>query len=236
MSKYEYTDGETDFEGYLAFENIESKRPCVLIVHAWDGLNSRISAIADDFAQKGLVAFAIDVYGKGKRGKMEEDNSYLMNPFLEDRALLRKRLLVAFKEAKKLSMVIPDKIAVIGYCFGGLCALDLARANPEGLQGAVSIHGRLTPPNLNGAPSKINASLLVLHGWDDPLVTAEDALGFTQEMKQSQADWQLHFYGHATHGFTFDKKDLPTPEIKYNKKAHERSQKAIDDFLEEILI
>lgn len=81
MSKYEYTDGQTDFEGYLAFKNIESKRPCVLIIHAWDGLNSCISGIADDLAQKGLVAFAIDVYGKGKREKTDEDNSYLMQVF-----------------------------------------------------------------------------------------------------------------------------------------------------------
>ena len=236
MSTYEYSDGDTVFEGYLAIDqNQQTKRPCVLIVHAWDGLNDHINSLADDLSKKGFIGFAIDVYGKGKRGKIDGDNSHLMNPLLEDRALLRKRLLAAFTEMQKHPRVIEDKIAIMGYCFGGLCALDLARANPPGLKGAISIHGVLVPPNLGTQP-KIETSILVLHGWADSIVPPQTVLNFTEEMTQAKADWQIHCYGNAKHAFTFVGADIPALGIKYNEKAHRRSERTTDDFLNEILI
>jgi dienelactone hydrolase len=234
MNKYEYSDGETIFEGYLAIPSeAKEKRPCVLIAHAWDGPNDHFNSIADDFSKKGYIAFAIDVYGKGKRGKIDGDNSHLMNPLIENRSLLRKRLMAAFNEIQKHPLVLQNQIAILGHCFGGLCALDLARAAPEGLKGAISIHGLLISPNL-GQQSPIGASILVLHGQEDPMVGNESVMSFSEEMTSAKADWQMHCYGHAKHAFTFVGADIPELGIQYNEKAHKRSLKASDEFLCEI--
>ncbi len=232
--KFEYSDGETVFEGYLVEpENPKGKRPCILVAHAWDGPNDHFNQQADEFTKQGYVAFAIDVYGKGVRGKIDGDNSHLMNPLLGNRALLRKRLLAALAVVQNYPTVIPDKIAIIGHCFGGLCALDLARAVPEGLAAAISVHAPLNPPDLGLQPS-INASLLILHGWEDPIAKAADVLQFTKEMTSAGADWQIHAYGHAKHAFTFVGADIPELGIKYDPKAHRRSTVAIGNFLTEV--
>lgn len=234
MSVYEYSDGKTKFEGYLSLSAQRQKKlPCVMIAHAWDGPNVYFNSLADEMASKGYAAFAIDVYGKGKRGQIDGDNSHLMNPLLQDRGLLRTRLLLALSEIQKHPRVIADKIAILGYCFGGLCALDLARANPKGLVGAISIHGPLTP---TPHPSpRIDSSLLVLHGWEDPVAKPESLVSFAQEMTQAQADWQIHCYGHAQHAFTFVGADIPNLGIKYDEKAHHRAEKARDEFLSALL-
>lgn len=235
MTQFEYTDGETLFEGQLALNgDTTTRRPCVLVAHAWNGPSEPFFRIAEDLSQKGYLGFAIDVYGKGVRGKVDGDNSHLMNPLINNRALLRQRLLAAFQAAQNHPLVIKDKIAILGYCFGGLCALDLARANPSGLQGAISVHGLLEPPHLDSSP-QIKSSVLVLHGWEDPLVPPPSVFAFTQEMTLAGADWQLHAYGHAQHAFTFVGADIPELGIKYNKKAHRRADRAIADFLKEIL-
>jgi dienelactone hydrolase len=235
MSVYKYSDGKTEFEGYLALpQSPNEKRSCIMIAHAWDSPNAFFNNLADEMAKKGYVAFAIDVYGKGNRGKIDGDNSHLMDPLIKDRELLQTRLLLAFNEMRKHPSVMPDRIAILGYCFGGLCALDLARANPEGLRGAVSIHGPLFSP----APpaSKIDSSVLVLHGWEDPVAKPPSVLSFAEEMTQAQADWQIHCYGHAQHAFTFVGANIPELGIKYDQKAHHRAEKARDDFFRAILL
>jgi dienelactone hydrolase len=235
MSAYEYSDGDTLFEGYLAIDQTkQTKRPCVMVAHAWDGPNDHFNSLADTLAKKGFIGFAIDVYGKGKRGKINGDNSHLMNPLWEDRALLRKRLLAAFTEIQQHPLVMHNKIAIIGYCFGGLCALDLARANPPGLKGAISVHGALTPPEIFGTQPKIDASILVLHGWEDPVVPQKSVTSFAEEMTKAEADWQIHCYGNAKHAFTFVGADIPEFGVKYDEKAHLRSEIATNNFLEEI--
>ncbi|NJM10396.1 MAG: dienelactone hydrolase family protein [Bdellovibrionaceae bacterium] len=234
MNNFDYTDGITTFEGHWALNgDTKSIRPCVLVGHAWSGPSEHFNLVAKALSKNGFIGFAIDVYGKGVRGKVDGDNSHLMNPLMEDRALLRKRLLAAFKVAQEHPLVISDKIAILGHCFGGLCALDLARANPPGLKGAVSIHGLLTGANLDTKP-RIDASVLVLHGWEDPMTKPSGVLEFTQEMTVAKADWQLHAYGHAMHAFSFVGADIPELGIRYNEKAHRRSEKSALDFLNEI--
>ena len=235
MSLYEYSDGDTLFEGYLAIDQDQkTKRPCVMVAHAWDGPNDHFNSLAEKLAKKGFLGFAIDVYGKGKRGKIDGDNAHLMNPLIQDRSLLQKRLLAAFNEIQKHPLVVRDKIAIIGYCFGGLCALDLARANPSGLKGSISIHGGLIPPDVLDQHQKIDASILVLHGLEDPIVPQETVLNFIDEMTKYEADFQIHCYGHAKHAFTFVGADIPEFGIKYNAKAHYRSEASIHNFLGEI--
>lgn len=234
MSFFDYSDGETTFEGFMALNGDNyTKRPCVLIGHAWSGPSEHFNSIANTLAKSGFIGFAIDVYGKGVRGAVDGDNSHLMNPLLENRGLLRKRLLAAFSTAQKHPLVEQGKIAVLGHCFGGLCALDLARSNPQGLKGAISIHGLLSNPYLDSKP-KIDSSILVLHGWEDPMVPPSSVLEFSKEMTEAQADWQIHSYGHAMHAFTFVGANIPNLGIKYNEKAHLRSERAVIDFLNEI--
>jgi dienelactone hydrolase len=235
MSTLNYTDGDTTFEGYLALNNDnKTKRPCVLVGHAWSGPSEHFNLIAENLSKNGFIGFAFDVYGQGVRGKVDGDNSHLMNPLMEDRALLRKRLLAAFKITQQHPLIDHNKVAIIGHCFGGLCALDLARANPKGLKGAISVHGLLNSPQLDSHP-KIDASILALHGWEDPFAKPTCVQEFAQEMTLAQADWQLHAYGHARHAFSFVGADIPELGIKYNEKAHQRSEKSALDFLNEIL-
>ena len=148
-SLLEYSDGESLFEGYMAHDSpVSERRPAILVGHAWDGPNERFNQMADEFAKQGFCAFAIDVYGKGVRGRIDGDNSHLMNPLLADRAVLRRRLLAAMRTVQAHRLVAHDRIFMIGHCFGGLCALDLARATPEGLLGVISVHGSLAPPKI----------------------------------------------------------------------------------------
>jgi dienelactone hydrolase len=143
----EYRDGEVLCEGHIALNTLSrAKRPCVLIAHAWDGPNEQIRAKASNLARMGYLGFALDVYGKGVRGGPSDDNTQLMALYIGDRTLLRRHLLAALAAAKLHPFTDPSRIAVIGYCFGGLCALDLARAAPPELRVAVSVHGMLRAP------------------------------------------------------------------------------------------
>ena len=165
---------------------------------------------------------------------IDGDNSGLMNPLLGNRTELRRRLLAAFDFAIAREEVDADRIVILGHCFGGLCALDLARASPQGLRGAIAVHSPLTASDDVGAV-KISASVLVLHGWADPVAPPEAVVSFAAEMTTAGADWQLHAYGHAMHAFTFVGADIPALGIKYDARAHRRSQHAIEHFLAETL-
>jgi dienelactone hydrolase len=161
----DYSDGETVFEGYAAHDaTAKGPRPAVLIGHDWSGQSDATRAVAERIARLGYVGFAVDAYGKGVRGSVTGDSSALMNPLMEDRALLRKRLLAGFEAAKRHKAVDATRIAAIGYCFGGLCVLDLARAVPTNLKGVVSFHGNYKPPGI-GKQEAISAKVLILHGW-----------------------------------------------------------------------
>ena len=117
----DYTDGELTCEAYVAYDESQtSKRPCVLVSHQWSGQSEAERKKAEQLAQLGYVGFAIDIYGKGARGGLLDDNSRLIQPFLDDRAMLRRRIIAALAEAKKHPMVDSDRIGAIGYCFGGL--------------------------------------------------------------------------------------------------------------------
>lgn len=145
----DYTDGQLTFEAYVAHDGAGGgRRPCVLIAHQWAGQSDYERGKADELAGMGCVGIAVDVYGKGVRGGLMDDNSALMAPLLADRALLRRRLLAAVAAARAHPLVDADRVAAIGYCFGGLCALDMARAGAPGLRGVVSFHGVLSPPDL----------------------------------------------------------------------------------------
>ncbi|MFM9863116.1 MAG: dienelactone hydrolase family protein [Micropepsaceae bacterium] len=229
---FEYKDGGTVCEGYIAHEPGQ-KRPCVLVSHAWSGMSDHEKHTAEELAQTGYVGFAIDNYGKGVRGDPQGDNSALMGPWLDDRAKLKARLMAAVAAAKAHPSVDPNRIAMIGYCFGGLCALDVARSGTSEVRGVVSLHGIFMPPNL-GPQAPIKAKVLVLHGWEDPMATPDAVLGLAKEMTAAKADWQVHAYGHAMHAFTHEGANAPERGIKYDKAAARRSWAATTDFLKEV--
>ncbi|WP_241757980.1 dienelactone hydrolase family protein [Myxococcus landrumensis] len=230
----EYREGETVFEAYVTWAaRSDARRPCVLLAHAWDGLNEPMRAKAEELATLGYVCFALDVYGKGVRGGVADDNSHLMGPLMADRALLRRRMVAGFEAALRHPLVDPTRVAVVGYCFGGLCALDLARSAVPGLKAAVSFHGVLKPPRL-GAQVPITAKVLVEHGWEDPTGPVEDVLALTRELTDAKADWQLHAHGHAMHAFTYPGLDKAEAGLQYHPDAARRSWASMRAFLDEV--
>lgn len=229
---FEYKDDTTICEGYAVTPSGSGKKPCVLISHQWAGLSDHERSKAAELARLGYVSIAIDVYGKGVRGEAMGDNSALMMPFLNDRAKLRKRLLAGVAAAKTHEAVDASRIAIMGYCFGGLCALDVARSGTSEVRGAVSVHGIFAPTGL--APAPIKAKVLVLHGWDDPMAPPKDVLSLAQEMTAAKADWQLHAYGHAMHAFTAPGANAPERGIVYNENADKRSSEAMLSFFKEV--
>jgi dienelactone hydrolase len=232
---FDYADGVTVCEAYVARDaSMTFPRPCVLVAHAWDGQNEPMRAEAEAFAALGYVGFALDLYGKGVRGGVMDDNSRLMAPFMEDRALLRRRLLAGLEAARRHPLVDPGRIAAVGWCFGGLCVLDLARSAPAGLKGVVSLHGVLRPPD-RLPRSPITAQVLILHGWEDPMAPPADLLALARELTEAGADWQLHAHGHAMHAFTYPGANRPEAGILYDEAAARRSRAAMLSFLEETL-
>lgn len=228
----EYSHAGTVLEGFLANPaQPGEKRPAVLVAHAWAGRDEFAIGRAKALAGLGYAGFALDNYGKGVLGANNDENSKLIGPFMADRAMLRDRLLAGLATLRAQPGIDPDRIAIMGYCFGGLCALDLARSGAD-IRGAVSFHGLLLP---NGLPSQpVKAKVLALHGYADPMVPPEQVLAFGKEMTEAGVDWQLHAYGGVLHAFTVPEANDPGFGTVYNAAAERRSWRALVDFLAEI--
>lgn len=229
----EYRDQDVVLEGYYAYDDkISEKRPAVLVSHDWSGKNKFACHKAEKLAELGYVGFALDMYGKGKTGKTKEEKVALMSPLMQDRAALQKRILAAFECVKKLDTVATSHIGAIGFCFGGLCVLDLARSGAD-VKGVVSFHGLLDAPD-NLANPHITSKVLALHGFDDPMVTADKVMNFGEEMTHNKVDWQLTMYGNAMHAFTNPEANDPGFGTVYEKKADARSWIAMKEFFKEV--
>jgi dienelactone hydrolase len=178
------------------------------------------------------VGFALDMYGQKHCGQTNEEKSALIKPFMENRQFLAKRMNTAFETVSKLPYVDANNIAAIGFCFGGLCVLDLARSGTK-LKGVVSFHGLLQAPAHTTA-EKIHAKILAIHGYEDPMVTQEHVQQFQQEMTAKKADWQMHIYGQTMHAFTNPIANDVSFGTVYNETADHRSWVAMKNFLAEI--
>lgn len=228
----EYQDGDVLLEGFVAYDNShKNKRPAVMIVHDWSGRNALTEQRAKDLAELGYVGFAIDMYGKDVRGNTLEERKALATPFFQDRNKMKQRITAALNAAKNLPHVDDTEIAVMGYCFGGTCALDLARSGAN-LKAAISLHGGLDAPT-GLEQHKIVAKVLVLHGFDDPMVTPDKITLLGQEMTHAKVDWQVVIYGNAMHAFTNPLANDPGFGTLYDKKADTRSWIAVVEFLRE---
>ena len=230
----EYSDGDHLMEGYMAWDDsISGERPGVLIGHAWAGRGEFECQKARDIAALGYVGFALDVYGKGVLGTRPEQKTGLMKPFLDDRAMLQRRMAQIFELVRSQEVVDASRVAAMGFCFGGLCVLDLARTGAD-LRGATCFHGLFSPaPNLSGR--KIQAKVLALHGWDDPMVTPDQVVALGAEMTAAGADWQIHAYGQTSHAFTNPAANNPELGRVYNEVADRRSWQALENVLSEVL-
>jgi len=233
MSAVDYeVDGKT-YEGFFVRPAGKSDLPLVIIAHAWGGLGDNEKQKAHAIASElGYAAFAMDVYGKGKRGESVEQCQALMNPLVGDRAELQKRLAGGLVVAQTQDGVNAAKTAAIGYCFGGLSVLDMARAGHNVL-GVCSFHGLFRPAENLPSP-KIKAKVLIEHGWQDPMATPDDVLSIAKEMDGAAADWQLHAHGQAMHAFTTQGANDANMGTVYSADADRRSFTALTDFLAEL--
>lgn len=231
MRDVEYSHGDNIFEARMYWDDARGPEPGVAVAHAWSGRAEHECEAAEKLAGEGYVGIALDVYGKGVRGQSVEENMALMNPLIEDRALLQARLLAGLECAAAQPEVDGGNMAAIGYCFGGLCVLDLARVGAP-VKGVVSLHGLFNPPG-NTEGNSISSRVLVLHGWADPMVPPDTVVGLATEMTEAGADWQIHAYGHALHGFTHDSPAL-APGIGYSESADRRSWQSVLNFTAEL--
>ena len=229
----EYREGQALLEGFFCHDDSRpGPQPAVLISHAWGGRDEFVERKARRLAWHGYAAFALDMFGKGKRGTTTEECSALITPFMQDRALLARRIGAALETLKALPQIDSRRIAAMGFCFGGLCVLDLARGGAD-VRGVAAFHGLLKPSGLPA--SKIGAKVLILHGYADPMAPPEDVLAIAKELTAAGADWQLHAYGNTVHAFTHPQANDRANGLQYNEAADRRSWHSLMQFLEEVL-
>jgi len=226
-----------NFEG----ENLESvfvgrrdgqARPTVILIPTVMGVSDLEIGFGRQLVELGYNGFVADLFGKKFRGAERDVCFGEMTRLRGDRAALRRRLLHVLALVRGLDEVSQGQIVAAGYCFGGQCALDLARTG-EDFAAAVAFHGLFDPPGL--PPNKIKAKVVAFHGWDDPMVTPDKVVALGQELTEAGADWQIHAYGHVAHGFTNPKaSELQIDGVRYNALAAERSWTSFINLLEEL--
>jgi dienelactone hydrolase len=229
----DYQQGGVDLQGYLAYDDSQQgPRPGVLICHEWWGLNDYPKHRAEQLAQLGYVAFALDMYGKGVTATTPQD-AMKLSQIADDRYLIRQRAAAALDLLRKQPQCDPAKVAVIGYCFGGMVALELARGGAD-VAAVVSFHGSLASPLAND-DQPIKARILVCTGADDAFVPPKDVEDFKDEMRKDGADYQIISYGGAVHAFTNPDADkVGMKNVAYNAAADKRSWAAMRAFFDEV--
>jgi dienelactone hydrolase len=229
----EYRHGDAVLEGYLAYDDaLAGKRPGVLVVHEWWGLNDYAKKRALQLAELGYVAFALDMYGKGVVTDDPKKAGELSGR-IKGNPLMRERARAGLEILKEHDLVDRKRIAAIGYCFGGTTVLELAYSGVD-IAGVVSFHGGLTTPKPEEI-EKIKAALLVLHGAQDPFVPADSMAAFQETMGKSKIDWQMIFYGGAVHSFSNAGVDkFGIKGAAYDARADRRSWRHMRSFFEEI--
>lgn len=231
---FQYKDGSTVCIGYLACPGTPGPHPGILIAHEGPGLNDHARSRAKMIAELGYVALAADLYGNGQIGKSPDETMALMSPLRDDPPRLRARVRAGLDALANLPQVDEFRLGAIGYCFGGLAVLELARSGAP-VAATVSFHGLLGTKNPDDARN-IKGKILVCTGSDDPFVPVEQVQSFQQEMSQAGVDWQVITYGGAKHAFTNSAAALAgRPGLAYHAAADARSWEAMRAFLLEVL-
>lgn len=230
-----YQDGDATLEGYFAVpDDIRTdRRPGILLIHDWTGLQEYARDRARQLAGLGYVVFAADVYGKGIRPANPRECGVQAGIYRGNRELFRRRLNAALELLKKHKGWDGKRLGAIGYCFGGTGVIELLRSGAD-VDGVVSFHGGLDSPDPE-AGKNIKGKILVCHGADDPFVSKENIEAFIAEMNQWKVDWQMISYSGAVHSFTKPEAgNDPSAGAAYDPKADRRSWAHMRQFFDEV--
>lgn len=230
----DYQQGGTTLEGWLVYDDAAAgKRPGVVVYPQWTGPSAFEKNVAEKLAAMGYVAFVADIYGKGVRPDTPQAAGAEMGKYLKDRPLLLARAQAAFDQLRNAPTVDAQKLATIGYCFGGAPALDLGRSGAP-LVDIVTFHGILSTTDPANAKN-IKGHVLALHGAADPIVNAQAVAAFEKEMTDAKVDWQVVLYGGAMHAFTLPEANSPEHGSQYDPAAAKRSWQAMSDLFKATL-
>jgi dienelactone hydrolase len=235
-----YYCGATKHQGYYAYpDGPNEPRPVVIVAHAWLGQDNFARQKAEELAKLGYIGFAADIYGEGITASNADEAQKLMLPLFFDRKLLQERMIAAFKEVDENPLVDSKKIGVIGFCFGGLATIELFRSGTP-ILGAVSFHAVLSN-HLGDHKAKtvpiaknIKGSLLMLHGYNDPSVKAEDVQHIQHDLDQAHVDWQMNIYGQTVHAFTNPEAHDHENGRVYNPETTRRAWRSMQNFFHDI--
>lgn len=230
-----YKVGDTECRGYLAYDDsIEGKRPGVLVVHEWWGLNDYAKKRTEELARLGYVALAADIYGEGKTTEHPADAGKMAGEVRANVGEWRDRAQAALDALKAQPQCDSEKLAAIGYCFGGATALQLAYTGAD-LDAVVTFHGAL-PAATPEEAKQIKAELQVNHGADDPMIGPDAVAAFKKPLDEAGVKYEFIAYPGAVHSFTVPTADEVGMEgIKYNKDADEKSWAAMQELFQRTL-
>lgn len=222
----DYEQGGTALQGYLAYDDsIAGMRPGVLLLHRWDGMSELTQQNARMYAEQGYIVFAADIFGKAVRPKELAEEQAQFNLYNNDRPLMRARAQAGLAVLRANPMVDPTKIALIGYCFGGTVAVELAETGAP-IVGTVTIHGsfrNVTPE----AAKNINGRVLILHGAEDHFAPLSEVILLLDELRAAKVSWELDLYSGTGHGFS-------TPKNAAEGRANDESKFATARFLKQV--
>ncbi len=229
----EHQSDGVGFTGRLTWDDAQAgPRPGVLVCHTIRGRTAFEEGKAEALAESGYTALAVDLYGTHTRDSDIETFRELMIGHKDDRPRLQRRLLEWLELLAGQDEVDAERLGAIGFCFGGLCVLDIARTGAD-LKGVVSFHGLFEAPG-NTSGNDVRARVLVLHGWDDPLAPPDMVLELGKELTSMGADWQIHAYGNTLHAFTNPAANDSSAGTVYNDNANRRSWQAMQNFFDEV--
>ena len=222
----DYKHGDTALEGYLAYDTaITGKRPGVLLLHRRDGMTELTRKNTEMVAKLGYVVFAPDIFGKNIRPKEVKEMQEQSAIYNKDRPLMRARAQAGFEVLRQNPMVDPTRLAVVGYCFGGTVAVELAETGAP-VVGTVTIHGSFRNFAPDGAKN-IKGRFLILHGVEDPIAPLEEVNALIKDFRAAKVDWQMELYSGTEHGFS-------TPKNKAEERANTLSQAAMTRFFSDV--
>ena len=229
-----YQHDGVNLEGFLAYDDsLKGKRPGVLVVHEWWGLNDYVRSRAEQLAKMGYVAFALDMYGKGKVTKHPSQAGEWMRQISSNVYQWQRRALAGLEVLKNHPNTDVERIAAIGYCFGGSTVQQLAYSGAD-IRGVVSFHGSLLLP-MSEQIQKVKAKILICHGAADPFTKGGELEKYISAMENAALDYQIAIYGGARHGFTNPGADkFGIDGLKYSKSADLRSWEDMKVFFAEI--
>lgn len=229
-----YRDGDVELKGHIYWDDaFEGKRPGIMVVHEWWGLNDYAKHRAEMLAEIGYVAFAADMYGDKKVTRHAAEAGGWKKQITANTVAWQRRAQLGLVELKKHELVDEANLAAIGYCFGGSTVMQMAYAGLD-LKGVVSFHGSL-PPATDEQAANIKAKVLVAHGDSDGFIPEDRIKAFKAALTKANVDWQMDVYGGAKHGFTnAGAGDYGLDALAYNEAADKRSWQKMRFFFDEL--